>query len=664
MLTVFSALAKGNAPNLFDPSFYKVSFTYDEKEYKGLLGLEILSSNNCLRLKVDDNLEVKIISAFNQKYGQLEYTVWFENHGDKPSKVLKQIKALDAVFLGEKPVLRGIYGDLEYHYAPYEQNLEEDKKEFLNLSGRSTHRTFPYYDLVHGDGGTLMALGWAGTIASSFQKEGNGARAVLQSQPEFEACLLPGEKIRTGLIVLLPYKGRDKQTAWNLWRRWFIECNMPRGDAKGNPIKPFTAMCFNSDTGVEHVERYDGSVAERYTTWKPTLEKLKEKKIIPDVHWFDAGWYSDPAKREVVIDWWGTVGSWDVDPYKWPGETLKEYFSACHEVGMKNLVWFEPERVTDVPSLVTNYGYKAEWGISTGRVINNNLGDEECLQWTLKRIISMLERVGGDIYREDNNSNPAGAWKALDEQGFKKYNFPRAGVGENLMIQGHYRLWDEIIAWQKQNGKPTFLDSCAGGGGRNDIESMRRGIPFMRSDDDRTTIGLRLSMTSSFPYWIPFHGSSNKETIGQLDPMKGPGPDSFVCRASFLPAAWNVGGQVTQNPKLDWERQYKNLKEWNSVKDFLTKDFYVLTPWHAHDDLSGWTVFVYDDPEKKESVLLAFRQEKSEEAKQKVILPFADENTTFQIKDEDTQEIKTQKGKVFTLELPNPRSTLFWRLKR
>ena len=52
--------------------------------------------------------------------------------------------------------------------------------------------------------------------------------------------------------------------------------------------------------------------------------------------------------------------------------------------------------------------------------------------------------------------------------------------------------------WFGDNGKYTYVDSCASGGGRNDLESMRRGVPFLRSDSDRTTAAIRLAMTSSF----------------------------------------------------------------------------------------------------------------------------------------------------------------------
>ena len=76
-----------------------------------------------------------------------------------------------------------------------------------------------------------------------------------------------------------------------------------------------------------------------------------------DFRWLDAGWYSDPEGNTVPTDSWGTVGSWELDPEKWPGDTLLESVEFAHANDMKTLMWFEPERVTHPEALAKNYGY-------------------------------------------------------------------------------------------------------------------------------------------------------------------------------------------------------------------------------------------------------------------------------------------------------------------
>ena len=192
---------------------------------------------------------------------------------------------------------------------------------------------------------------------------GKGTRVLLRTTNYLQTVLMPGEEIRTGLIVRLPYKGRDADNATNLWREWWIKYNMPHADAAGSPVTPFTTCCFANDTGLPNS---DGSISERSTTWRRTLEKLIAEDIVPDFRWLDAGWYSDPAGNTVESDWFGTVGAWEVDPVKWPGKSLRESNEACHNAGMKVLTWFEPERVTDIPNLVKNYGYNPGTGVYYG----------------------------------------------------------------------------------------------------------------------------------------------------------------------------------------------------------------------------------------------------------------------------------------------------------
>ena len=658
---------------LSDADRFPVSFVYDDRKYTSLTALtcisrELTEENGRLLLnaswRLDENVVVRVQAAYNEEYGQSEYTVFFENQGSQPSKILKDVAALDYAFEGENPLLRGILGDHENQYAPYETDLSLQDAFHQSSGGRATHICFPYFNLVHGDGGTLIALGWAGTWNAMFSKTSSGTKAVLCSIPSLKAVLLPGESVRTGLIVLLPYSGRDKQDAMNLWREWFINCNMPRFDATGKAIQPFSTAGFANDTGLPNS---DGSISERYFTWKPSLDKILAEGLHPDFRWFDAGWYPDPAGNTVETDWYGTIGAWQIDPVKWPGETFRESVDEFHKHGIRTFVWFEPERVTHVDDMVKNHGYKREWAIEAGGAITNNIGDPECLEWTAKRITDMMLKNNVDLFREDNNANHYFTWKQLDLQTGKQMNLPRRGIAENHSIVGHYKLWDHILAFCAENGKCTFVDSCASGGGRNDIESLRRGVPFMRSDADRTTTALRLSMSSAFNQWIPFHGSSSKETVYELEASTGKGSDAYVYRASYLPIL-NYGEAFVHNPDLDYDLMRAFIGEWESIRHLLTKDMYVLTPWHARASRTGWTAFAYDAPGTGESLLLAFRQEECEEETCTVSLPFAEESARYELVNADTLEKETFSGaelkQGLTLSLKEKRSCLMYRIAR
>ncbi len=657
------------------PENLPVSFVYGGKSYHGMAGVPLLGNSvtRCatgwrgeVRFQIDENLELKVGVAYCAEFGQMEYTGYFTNTGKENSGQLEKILAVDLEFEGANPVLRGCLGDLQNYYKAYERDIAQRSEYFCSTGGRATHVLFPYFDLVHGDGGTMIALGWAGTWSALFAPVAGATRMQAQTCNDICAVLRPGESIRTGLVVLLPYRGRDANDAGNLWREWWLKYNQPRANAQGDPIQPFSTTCFAADTGLPNS---DGSISERYSTWKPTLDKLIAEDVAPDFRWFDAGWYCDANGETVPEQWWATVGTWELDPVKWPGTSFRESNDACHAAGLKVLTWFEPERVTDVEALARNYGYKSEWGVDNGRgVVTSNIGDPECLAWTLERIVKMMDENAVDLYREDNNSDPEASWRILDERQSREYGIPRCGLNENFCIQGHYRLWDAILANSAGQGKFTFLDSCASGGGRNDIESLRRSIPLLRSDFDRTTTALRLSMTASFCRWVPFHGASTKETRDQLEDLVGAGSDSYVNRASLLPV-YNIAGLAfTHNKEIDFELLRRNINEWKSVRHLLCKDLYLLTPWHHQLDRFGWMSVAYDDPEHGETLLLAFRQEDCATAEFTARLSFLEPYAVYEVTDDDTGRREKFSGQElirgFAIRLDRPRSSALLRIKR
>lgn len=651
------------------PERFPISFTYGGKAYKGLGGLKLKTRNvtatssgreAVMRLWLDEEVEVKTVAKYNDEFGEVEYTVWFTNIStDRPSKVLEKVLSADIQFAGSDPVLRGNLGDLENRYAPYSRHLAEAPVSFRSVGGRATHVYFPYFDLVHGSGGTLLAIGWAGTWNTSFSSKGSSTLWQAANCNDFSSVLLPGETMRTALIVMLPYKGRSSDEASNLWREWFVKYNTPKANADGQPLEPFSTTNFASDTGLPNS---DGSISERFFTWRRTLDMLVYERVKPDFRWIDAGWYSDPQGRSVPQNWWSTIGSWELDSIKWPGNSFRISNETCHSQGMKVILWFEPERVTNVEALAKNYGYNPEWAIDKGKtIITNNLGNADCLRWTLGRITSAMDKGAIDLYREDNNSDPGGKWPVMDKESYEATGLPRTGSTENKAIQGHYALWDSIIAHCAATGKCTFIDNCASGGGRNDIESLRRSIPLLRSDADRTTTSLRLSMTSTFNKWIPYCGASTKESIGQLEAGASGGSSLYVTRASWLPV-YNIDERFTHDVNLDYDRLRQSLAEWKAYNHLLVKDFHVLTPWHSGDDTSGWTVLAYNDRDTGEGIVEAFRQENSNDSTFIARLGFLSPKVKYTLRNIDTGSSITLSGRELaergiTITLPEAKSS-------
>lgn len=649
---------------LADMSLLPLHFTYGGRAFCGLSqdSFQMIEETveksgeketRTRRFTLDGVLEITVVLTHYYSHGATEWTAYFANASDRDGEILENVYS-EISFEGGDPVLKGILGDHVNQYRPYEIPVNADGVCYSSDTGRATHINFPYFNLEYGEGGAFLAIGWAGTWTANFVQTGGKTVYTAKSVNGLRTYLKSGERIRTALFVVMPYLVRDEAYAANLWRDWFVQYNLPKADKEGNPLLPFSTCCLSNDTGLPNS---DGSISERYDTWRPSLEKMIEEDAKVDFRWFDAGWYIRPdltSAQPYVAghDWWDSVGTWVLDPEKWPGTSFRESTDFARENGMKTLVWFEPERVTDPENLAKNFGYDADWAIKVEgeRTVSNNIGDPDCFEWTVGQITKMLRENKVEMYREDNNCSAAPLWRHLDA----KEGEGRQGITECKLIGAHYDMWDKIIECTLSYGGCGFVDSCASGGGRNDLESMRRGVPLLRSDSDRTSTALRLSMSWGFHKWIPFCGANTKEKLSQLAPTGQ--SDTYVWRASYLPVL-NVDSQFVQDPDQNFDVLRFGLKEWKRVSPYLLKDFYTLTPWHSEKDNDGFCVFCYYDPKEERGVILAFRQERCLEDTVSVKLPFAG---AYRLTDEDTGGVFTAED-VFEIGFENPREAkLLW----
>lgn len=104
-------------------------------------------------------------------------------------------------------------------------------------------------------------------------------------------------------------------------------------------------------------------------------------------------------------------------------------------------------------------------------------------------------------------------------------------------------------------------------------------------------------------------------------------------------------------------------KEWKKVSPYLLKEFYPLTPWRKGTDNTDFAAFCYYDAEREEGVILAFRQEKCQRERLRVVLPFAQEWNRYRIVDEDSGEELVVDGKL-TLDFAAPRTAKLQWIKK
>ena len=617
---------------------FPMTFRYGESVYRGFSGenFKLLQEKTrkdekkettVTELLLNEQIKIDLQRVFYPKYGFYEWSVSFENIGKTNSEYISDVYA-DLSLKCEQPVLRGILGDHVNQYRPYAKDITVEKVRFVSDGGRPTHVYFPYFNLTCEGGGAFIVIGWAGTWSAEFKYEDGVVDFNGRSIISLNTYLKPNQRITSATYVCGLYKGNYYDSV-NLWRRWFIDNNMPKFDPQSESMRPFSTLAFVNDTGRPNS---DGSISEDYTTWKPTFDKMREVGCHPDFRWFDAGWYIAPDKGDIGLDW-ESIGTWELCPNRWPGNTFAESCEHLHKHGIRTLMWFEPEAVTRPDILEKNFGYKREWAIDIDgfKRMYNNIGDPDCYKWTRDRVLKVLRENKIDMFREDFNMQPGPSWDYLDQE------LGQYGITEHDAVMAHYKLWDEIIECTSSYGGCSFIDSCASGGGRNDLLSLRRAIPMLRSDSDRVTSALRLSMTASFDEWIPFTGANTREKPDQLSPLGI--SDVYIWRASYLPVL-NIDAQFTQDPDQDFSILLNGIAEWDKVKPYLLKDFYVLTPWHDQYDKSGFTALCYYDPKKEKGALLVFRMEDCEHETVNIKLPFARGGADYTLTDEDTGDVR------------------------
>ncbi len=468
-------------------------------------------------------------------------------------------------------MLRGCKGDdcNPSSYEPYTETLGPNvRKAFAAVGGRPTQVTFPYYNVQMPGGGLIVVVGWPGQWAASFTRDGAKGLQITAGQELTHLYLKPGEEIRSPLVALMFWRGGDPLAAQNLWRRWMLAHNAPKLNHK--PLRPLLTFC---DGGFMPGLKTSEAVEKLF------IDTLVREKVQLDYWWIDAGWY--PCKND-----WGNTGSWYPDPERYPGG-LKAVSDYVHARKTGLIVWFEPERVTPGTWLTTNH---PEWVLGGKQGGLLNLGDKDAWHWLINHVDRLLTEQGIDLYRQDFNMDPLGAWRGRDPA-------DRQGISENLHVQGYLAYWDEL-----QRRHPGMLiDSCSSGGRRNDLETLRRAVPLLRSDYQPSDVGSAAGNqghTYGLSSWIPYYGQGIYYQ-----------PQSFVyCLRSYTCPAFAIVVDVRKN-EMDWNLYRRLVAQWRAVADYMLGDYYPLTPYSLKDD--QWIGWQFDCPEKGEGMVQAFRRPKS-----------------------------------------------------
>ena len=507
-------------------------------------------------------------------------------------------------------------------YALTEDFLRK-KRWYENVGGRSSDGAMPLFDVTNGTDGYIIFLGWTGSWHADFEACDGGVHAVLRlANNTFR--LPAGESYATMSTLIMEYHDGQK-AARNRFRRLIKEYF----SIVGQPGRPTEAMsCWELWGALPSDE-----MSRR-------IDTLKEKNIVFDYIWLDAGWYGDfteVSRGPFDPAWSNFTGYWKVNK-NWHPDGLLDVVKHTEDAGMQFELWVEPERcVVGLPPITEH----PEWFTVIGNNGIIDYGNPDAWQYVYDTLCHLIDTLHLGCYRQDFNVNILDFWR-------KDRTPEEAALKELQHINGLYRMWDALL----EKYPHLIIDNCASGGRRFDLESVKRAIPFFRSDY-QCNFNADPDVTqchNSISEYLPYNGCTTK--------IKA---DTYAARSTFSSAwglaCWNTGFQTMNEDELAWASKISN--EYKRLQPYFSCDYYSLAS--AGYDKSSWAVWQYDRPEENDGVVMAFRRAASQVKSMTMDFGGAHTGKACTFTDIDSGETWTVSAEAlaegFTLTMPEPYSS-------
>ena len=363
-------------------------------------------------------LVVRCAAIEYHQFPVVEWTLYFRNTGRVDTPIIENIQALDTSWSADSD------GDFILHhavgspangadYGPLETPLgSQTVKRISAAGGRPTNSDLSYFNLQWGDQGVIIAVGWPGQWAAEFARDDRKGVRVKAGQELTHFKLLPGEEVRTPLMVLLFWQG-DWIQSQNVWRRWMMAHSMPKPGGK-LPQPQFVASSSRA---------YEEMIGANEANQIMHIDRYLEEGLKLDYWWMDAGWY-------VQQHGWPQVGTWEIDPRRFPNG-FRPISEHAHAKGVKTLVWFEPERVMPGTWLYEN---RPQWLLRATSASDHPLagmqfwassdlnGTDPCVTYNPTSKVHKIANIQWDPGRLSFHPGPQGEFSVV------RYIMPEKGV--------------------------------------------------------------------------------------------------------------------------------------------------------------------------------------------------------------------------------------------
>ena len=538
----------------------------------------------------DGKMQVRLDGRSYKEYPAEEYDVRLANLSQtEPTGIASDFRSLK-LSVGKPESARAVTLHIlrgstckATDFIPESFTIEAGNEQVLTTTcGRSSNDSVPFLELNLDDkNGYLFAVGWTGSWKARFANTGKAVEVEIGVE-RTHFRLLPGETIRQPSVLVFARQNQTRREFKTLFHRFMLDNKVPR-DSKGRVIPPILAVASGGGNKTPQM-------------MADVLRYCVENKMPFDSYWVDAGWYGAPHEDELFSNcgpnWAKYVGDWRVNTTTHPTGDLLPIANAVHKAGMKFLLWFEPERMTDsAPILNTHPDYRH------GQLVD--FGNPDALQWIQDTIYEIIAKHGIDVYRQDFNMDPGPVWRKMDAA-------DRVGIAEAKHIAGMYRFLDDMRA-----RFPDILqENCASGGRRVDLEMIARAHTYCRSDysigrkpkDAAFILGQNATL-NLIPY-LPFQG-------GEFNCVPA-GDDyaafSIISSGTVITPSDFDGGILRRKITADETAWFKKVFAVAvRMRPFYLGDFHPLTSeTGASDDV--WCAWQCDRPDLQAGFAIFFRR--------------------------------------------------------
>jgi alpha-galactosidase len=469
------------------------------------------------------------------------------------------------------------------------EELSAGEKSFVSTRGRSTNGYSPWFCLHSKTLETrfLAQLAYSGNWEMNFTRR-------------------PGPR---------PLHEENLQVSLGMRPDFGGPLELSPGESFALPAVAFTATGGNLDDGANQLHRYqrryvvprtksNDPLLVQFNSWYPfpgrmQVDDMKRcadvaARMGAEVFVLDAGWFSSK-------NWSRELGDWTVNAEEYP-HGLQELSQYVRSKGMKFGIWVEIENL-GVDSAM--FRAHPDWCLAyhgspllAGQRYHLNFAIPEVRQWARSIIDRLVKDYGIEWLKIDYNIDIG-----------ERFDPPQLAARRGHVLYDHlmsYYAWlDALRAAYPQ----LVIENCSSGGTRFDLGIIAHTHTTWLSDEVRPLESLQLGYGCTVEFlpevcnhWMV--GDQKNAEVSLSNPsgwwdfmFRVPMNGQFGISSHVVTWSADLVRNATANVAL-----YKRLRQ-----VIMGADVYHLTVQPSHDDPSDWSALQYVSPDRKSSVLFAYR---------------------------------------------------------